>query len=278
MSKFTKIAEQLAEQYVTRQEKWAAWTDAIRPENKDRPGINWYSGIGAGALAAGHELYRGADSVTNRVLDFFGRQAHIYNPTNAITEAVSGADKNPLRRVIADTLRGAVQAESRTLGGRGIGDVSDLTRRLHGRLNFNDSASVSDLANRFYNLSDNPSSLRDAVTATANPIDLKTNQRIKDLAQQFFDGTSSWNSFSDRQVRDIASDLHNYTHNGATLNPVSDEQLVKELTDILKVKKQVPTIPARLRRAGTVGGLTAVGGGYLLPALIAKMRRSRQDQ
>lgn len=135
MSKFTKIAEQLAENYVTRQEKWAAVTDYLRPENKEHPGMNWYTGPGLGTLAFAHELGRGENSISGKIENALARYRHVGNIKSHIQTALSEAGKKESKGkpkasdLVKQTLNAASSSNGNTQSTRTLKDIARYMER-----------------------------------------------------------------------------------------------------------------------------------------------------
>ena len=71
MNKYTAIASRLADKYLAAQEPKTAtagaktFWDRVRPEHPDRPGANWWTGLGTGAMGASAEYGLGEHGLTD---------------------------------------------------------------------------------------------------------------------------------------------------------------------------------------------------------------------
>lgn len=167
-TRFDKLADYLAERYVavqeekTAAEKKTTW-DRLRPENPDRPGANWWTGLGGGALAAGVETGVGEHGLTDSVQRFFDRRNLRNNPlgqfnTPDFKASIAGNEQakflhDLFNRQSVDTAgKNAIgQLLSRNYGTLNVGDPSEISR-LHGEIQNIVGSGDTEMSRRFSNL------------------------------------------------------------------------------------------------------------------------------
>lgn len=146
-SRFEKIAEFLAERQVAvRESKTAAektptaW-DRLRPENPDRPGANWWTGLGGGALAAATEAGIGEHGLTDTIQRGMDRRNLRKNPLGRFNtpEFKSTIAGNEQAKFLHDLFN---RQSGDTAGRQAIGR---LLSRNYGTLNLNNTADVDRL-------------------------------------------------------------------------------------------------------------------------------------
>ena len=167
-TRFDKLADYLAERYVavqelkTASEKKTTW-ERLRPENPDRPGANWWTGLGGGALAAGVETGVGEHGLTDSVQRFFDRRNLRNNPlgqfnTAEFKNSIAGNEQAKFlhdlfnRQSVDTTGKNAIgQLLSRNYGTLNVGDPGEINR-LHGELGNIVGTGDTEMSRRFSNL------------------------------------------------------------------------------------------------------------------------------
>jgi len=144
-NKYEKIAGFLADRYIAVQEtKTAAekpktaW-DRLRPENPDRPGANWWTGLGVGALATSGEIGIGRHGLTDLVQRTAERHALRTNPFERLgnREFQKTLAKDESTRLLYDMI------ENRAAETGGRQEIGKLLSRNYGTENTTGPANVA---------------------------------------------------------------------------------------------------------------------------------------
>ena len=139
-SKYTKIAEYLADRYLavqqakTAEEQEQTIWERMRPENPKRPGANWWAGLGLGSMGAGLELGVGKNGLTDSLQRGLEKRELKSNPFRRL------ADKDFQSSLKSDRytkfLNQLLQEQTNITGGQKR--VGELLTRFYGTQNIHD--------------------------------------------------------------------------------------------------------------------------------------------
>jgi len=156
-NKYDQLAEFLADRSLAMQEmktaaspSRSAW-DILRPENPDRPGANWWTGLGAGAMAGGAELGIGRYGLTDTLRRSLDRATLGRDPFSA---RIHHPD---FRAALADDeatrfLTDLFHSHEHTVGGKAR--VGKLLRQNYGEMNLGDRAKINQVRSGLMGLMD----------------------------------------------------------------------------------------------------------------------------
>jgi hypothetical protein len=156
-NRYEQLAEFLADRYLAVQETKTAATsprspwDILRPENPDRPGANWWSGLGAGAMAGGAELGVGRYGLTDTVRRSLDRATLGRDPFSARIH------QPDFRAALADDeatrfLTDLFRRHENTVGGKAR--VGKLLRRHDGELDLGNGTKMNQVRSGLQGLID----------------------------------------------------------------------------------------------------------------------------
>ncbi len=192
LNHYAGIARHLAERLLAVQEaKTAAgeksnWKN-FRPENPDRPGANWMTGLGLGSLAASVETGIGRHGLTDGVQRFIERRNLQKNPldrfnTPEFKGSIAGNEQakflhDLFNRQSADTAGKQTIGRllARNYGTLNVGDPAEV-HRLYGELQKIVGSGDTEMAKRFGNL-----------TTTHHPANAGGAQKIFDTLDKHLD-------------------------------------------------------------------------------------------
>ena len=202
---YEKIAAFLADRYVSVQAaKTAAapktlW-DRVRPENPERPGANWWTGLGVGSLAASGEIGIGRHGLTDTVQRFVDRRELRNNPLSRIgnPEFQKSLAADEPTKLLGDLFR---SRETETGGRRAVGK---LLSRHYGTQNVTDPAHVRRIYGELRGLVDpqDTEMLRKLTSATSthHPANAQTANRIMGTIDDMLAGKNLPRQLSDKEV------------------------------------------------------------------------------
>jgi len=155
-SRYDPLAEFLADRYLSVQAtKTAAgpshsvW-DTLRPENPDRPGANWWTGLGTGAMAGGAELGIGRYGLTDTVRRSLDRATLVSDPFARIhhPDFRAALADDEATRFLTDLFR----RHEHTVGGKAR--VGNLFRRHYGELDIGNTTKMNQVRSGLQGLID----------------------------------------------------------------------------------------------------------------------------
>ncbi len=226
--RYEKIAAFLAERMLAVQAaKTAAgekshW-DRLRPENPDRPGANWWTGLGGGAMAAGAEIGIGRHGLTDTVRRQVDRRELRNNPfarlgNGEFQKSLASDEQTQLLREIFR------RRETETGGRRAVGT---LLAKYYGTQNVADPAHVARLHGELRGFVDpNDTDLLRKMTesvSSPHPANARTG---KDILRQL-DGLLGGGTLGDRE-------RHLLTKFRTGIGPVESADRLEALTKGLR--------------------------------------------
>lgn len=247
--KYAAVARSLADRFMVVQtmktaanERSKGLWDYARPENPDRPGANWMTGLGAGAMASGLETGVGRHGLTESGIRYLDRLDLKSNPGRIFK------DKELMRNLADDE---QTKFLKKLLTGSDKKSVGTLLSRNYGRLNTGNSADV----NRIFG----------ELQKIVGPDDT-------DLARRFNDLTTKGHTANANRAKKIFDTLDKYLADDAVrarpgMSPAATNQLTKLRTSFGKVETadDLEKLKKALRNLSTSvqGGKKGVPSSYV---------------